>query len=454
MQYAYQTPGPQGLLRVALPELVWPLRPQNGAKIVRTELRLNDKLLPSRYDDGAVRGTPNAPLAPGAYRVECRVQLEPEQEDATISWRFTVAPDAIASLPLVSTWAREALTTTNQLRAKLGLTPLRLDPRLCAAAEAHVLYLERNHQIGHGEQPGKPGFVGETALERAQTFGYLATLAEDVSYAEGSPEKIVRALFAAPYHRLPFLRPGPLLFGAGNKERSSGLLFGGDGTSGTVVSPGEGERGVPLTWRNDESPNPTRFWQGAPKVLGYPIVLAHYDGPNTRLTVQQASLKTADGTAVPCLVNTPVRDSELRYACLLLPQAPLKPQTTYQVEVSAREVTRRWRFTTGEASEADFRPLDLRPGELRLTGTVVKAERARGQLQLRVRRVQSYGTAPESLSPPQTLTIRLGATTRFLSESNRSGTVNLAPGLALAVIVPQSARTNALTARAVILAAN
>jgi hypothetical protein len=117
MQYAYQTPGPQGTLRVALPELTWPIRPENTAQVVSTELRLNGTLISSRYEKGAVRALPAAPLAPGTYTAECRVRLSPQQDDAQITWRFTVAPGAQVSLPAASTWARAALQTTNQLRA-------------------------------------------------------------------------------------------------------------------------------------------------------------------------------------------------------------------------------------------------------------------------------------------------------------------------------------------------
>ncbi|MBB6049960.1 CAP domain-containing protein [Armatimonas rosea] len=452
MQYAYQTPGPQGTLLLSRPELTWPIRPQDDAKIVKIELRLNGEPLAARYENGAVRATPATPLAPGSYTAECRVRFAPTQDDARVSWRFTVAPDATPSPPPPTAWAREALQAANQLRAGLGLAPLQLDSRLCGAAQAHASYLHKNNVIGHGEVPGKPGFTGDNPLARAQVFGYLASLAEDVSFADGSPEKIVRGLFAAPYHRLPFLRPGSLVFGAGNTGRSSGLLFGGDGVGGTTVSPYDGETGVPTTWRNDESPNPTRFWPQAPRVVGYPIVLAHYAGPNTVLNVERASLKTSAGAEVPCLLNTPARDTELHYACLLIPQAPLKPNTTYLVEVVAREVTRRWRFTTtGSPNDADFGPLDLHPDDLKLLGTVVTAERGKGVLQLRVTRAQGYAAPEKELTKPLTVTLRLTPSTRFVSESNRSGTVTLTPGLPLAVIVPNGPLDRPLNARSVIL---
>ena len=72
-------------------------------------------------------------------------------------------------------------------------------------------------------------------------------------------------------------------------------------------------------------------------------------------------------------------------------------------EVVAREVTRRWRFTTGGASEADYSPLDLRPGDLKARwGTVEKMEKSKELLTLRVvTRAQSYGASEQAPSPPR-----------------------------------------------------
>ncbi|WP_309713461.1 CAP domain-containing protein [Armatimonas sp.] len=451
MQYAYQTPGPQGTLRVSRPELSWPLLPKNGAQITAMELLLNGQPLEARYESGAVRATPPAPLSPGTYSVRCRVTLSPKQKDPEVSWTFTVGAGAIATLPPPSAWAGEALTAVNRLRARLGLAALQLDPRLCAAAQAHAAYLDKNNLIGHTQSPNKPGFVGETPLARAQAFGFLATLAEAVSLADGGADKAVRGLFDAPYHRLPFLRPGPLLFGAGHSGRASGLLFGGDGVPGTVMSPYDGETGVPTTWRNDEIPSPTRFLSNPPKVVGYPILLAHFSGSSPKLTVQSARLTTADGAEVKCQVNTPGQDRELTYACLLVPLVPLQPATTYIVEVIAKEVTRRWRFTTGGASEADYSPLDLRPGDLKLVGTVEKMEKSKELLTLRVVRAQSYGASEQELPRPISVTLKLSAQTRFVSQSGRGGTVNIAPGLPLAVIAPNGPLDRPIPARSVIL---
>ncbi len=453
MQYAYQSPGPKGTLRVSRPELVWPIHPKDGARIVGIELLLNDAPLEARYENGAVRAIPPTPLSPGAYTVRCRVTLSPKQGDAQTSWSFTIAPGAQASLPGPSSWASEALVAVNRLRTSLGIAPLSLDTRLCAAAQAHALYLDSNKLVGHIESAGKPGFVGETPLDRAQSYGYQGTLAEDVSLADGNAEKIVRGLFDAPYHRLPFLRPGSLLFGAGHSGRSGCLLFGGDGNSGTTVSPYDGERDVPTAWRNEEFPSPTRSLPDAPKVVGYPIILAHHTAMGIRptLTVQRARLTTTDGVEVRCLVNTPARDRELNAACVLIPLTPLQPRTTYQVEVVAEEVTRRWRFTTGGASETVFGPLDLRPGDLKLMGTLEKAEKSKDRLTLRVTRAQAYGTPEQALPRPVSVTLQISAQTRFVSQAQRNGTVNLTPGLALAVIVPNVPLDRAIPAGTVIL---
>ena len=457
MQYAYQQPGPTGTLQVARPELTWPLVARGEAQVVGVQLFLDGERVSARYAAGAVRYTPPRPLAPGKHRVQCQVSLLPRQKNPTTEWEFTVAEGARESLLPPSAWAQSALVAANQLRARLSLPPLQLDSRLCAAAQAHVGYLDRNQLTGHTEVPGKPGFVGETPLARAQTFGFSATLAENVSLAEGDAAKIVQGLFEAPYHRLPFLRPGNLLLGAGSQGRSGGLLFGGEGEKGLVVSPFDGETGVPTTWRNDEQPSPLRFYPNAPKVVGYPLVLANFALPPSRLTDIKARLRTEGGEDVPCFVNTPDKDEELSYALVILPMVPLKPETTYAVEVTAREsqggeLARRWRFTTGKVRESDFTPTDLRPGELKLTGVIKAVDSKKERLTLAIQEAQAYGTAVRRQEKPVPVTLQLLKQTRFLAlDPSKAGRLAFKPGMALTVIVPNGPLDRPLSVRTVLV---
>lgn len=457
MQYAYQQPGPVGTLRVARPELTWPITPRGDADIVAVTLFLDGERVPARYAAGAVRYTPPYPLAPGKHTARCEVELLPRQKKPSIDWEFTIAAGAVDVLPPPSAWAQAALVAANRLRARLGLAPMQLDSRLCAAAKGHVVYLERNKLVGHFQTPGKPGFLGETPLARAQAFGFSATLAEDVSLADGSPEKIVRALYDAPYHRLPFLRPGNLLFGADNMGRASALLFGGDGETGLIVSPFDGETGVATTWRNDEQPSPLRFFPNAPKVAGYPIVLANYALPPTKLSVVKATLRTEAGAEVTCYVDAPGRDEELSYAILLIPASPLAASTTYLAELVARdaqggELARRWRFTTGAAHESDFSPVDLRPGDLKLIGSVKAINAKSERLTFTIQEAQGYASATRRLEKPLTVTIQLTAKTRFLAlDPTFAGKIAFKAGMPLTVIVPNGPLDRPLSARSVLV---
>lgn len=457
MQYAYQEPGPKGTIQVARPELTWPIVPRGEAQVANVQLFVDGERVPARYAAGAVRYTPTRPLAPGPHKAQCQVSLLPRQKNPTVEWEFTVAAGAIETLPPPSAWSQSALATANQLRARLSLPPLQLDPRLSAAAQGHVAYLERNKLTGHLESPSKPGFLGENPLARAQAFGFSATIAEDVSLADGSAAKIVQALYDAPYHRLPFLRPGNVLFGAGSQGRSAALLFGGDGEKGLVVSPYDGETGVPTTWRNDEQPSPLRFYANTPKVVGYPIVLAHYAAPPSRLGGVKASLRIEGGAEVPCFVNTPERDDELTYALVILPTTPLRPSTTYLVEVTAHdsqggELARRWRFTTGAASESDFTPLDLRPGDLKLTGTIKAVDGKKERLTFAVQEAQAYGTASKRQDKPVPVTLQLTPQTRFLAlDPTKVGRVAFKAGMPLTVIVPNGPLERPLPTRTVLV---
>ncbi len=363
-------PQPRGVLQIARPRLFWRIWPD----VTGVALLLNGEPIDARYDRErrAVVGMPPRALKSGMYRVECVVTFRGGGTTRK-EWDFTVAVPAATPAPRLAS-PREAHDAVNQIRQRLGLSTLRVDPALQSAAAAHARYLLKNRVDGHLQVAGKPGFLAANPAARARAFGFVEdTLVEDVAVqTSASPGGNLRAtsavagLFDAPYHRLPFLNP--TLTQLGTAYESSGgaryavLLFGGlddpQRAPQVVVSPFDGEGGVPLGWRGRETPDPLRLHEHVSGAsVGYPLVFAHFPmRPPGRspapIRLDGASLTGPDGRAVRLFINDPRTDAELGgQAVVLLPAQPLQPGTTYVARVSARDgagknIGRTWRFTT------------------------------------------------------------------------------------------------------------
>jgi uncharacterized protein YkwD len=367
-------PQPQGVVRIPRPPLFWRIWPN----VSQATVHLDDIPIPSRYDPArrAVVAQPPVALRPGPHRVRCSVTLR-GGGTASKDWSFTVVRSEIAIAGGAST-SLGALSPVNRLRATLRLPQLREERPLQIAALVHARYLRRNRAGGHLQEASRPGFVGQNPADRARAFGFVEdALVEDVAVQKsvgmpvsGDIAGAVTSLFAAPYHRLPFLNPILTRFGAARDvEAARGrldsyvvLLFGGSDDPGrapqTVVSPFDGEREVPTAWTSYETPDPLRLHENRPAQVGFPIVFAHYPTrPPGRapapLRFDGASLTGPDGQTIPILINEPRTDRELGgQAVLLIPRQPLLPGQTYTVKVSARDgdsgknLARTWRFTT------------------------------------------------------------------------------------------------------------
>lgn len=362
-EYRFHQPAPVGVLHVARPTITWKVWPTDSTlRVTRVALSVNGVRQPgAAYSETerAVVYVCDRPLTPGDYRVSCRIQFARTQPTAPKEWTFTVASDAVASLPAPTEEQQDAFALANNYRRMLGLPDFVMDARLCAAAGAHSDYMSRNEQIGHEQQAGHVGFVASRSWERMAAFGYAGGSYENVEYGSPTRSSALRGLFDAPYHRIPFLQPGAPVFGAGFAGKATTVLFGTTEEEAAVCSPCDNQRDVPLLWDGNETPNPLRIHgaEGSGPV-GYPITLAYFSPAKTSLRVLSATLvATQTGRAVPCWTNTPENDDFLKYAVVLIPKSPLQPRTTYQVIVRAQtetggDASRAWRFTTGNATTA------------------------------------------------------------------------------------------------------
>lgn len=99
---------------------------------------------------------------------------------------------------------KEALDHLNDIRAKMGIEPLELDPILTKAAQNHADYLRINGQTGHGEDSNKKGFTGNHFSERIRAVGSgdFRPYGEVISYDdENLVDTIDGFMDRAPMHR-------------------------------------------------------------------------------------------------------------------------------------------------------------------------------------------------------------------------------------------------------------
>ena len=247
-------------------------------------------------------------------------------------------------------------------RALLGLPALTRNSLVDAAAQGHSDYQRLNNTITHEQTRGLPGFTGVAPNDRLAAAGY--TLSGRSAYGEvisatGNSTGFYQAeeLITAIYHRFVIFDPIFKEIGTGAATTTSGYTyFTADFTASNgynslgaarfVVYPANNQAGVPTNFFSDsESPDPVP----AQNEVGYPIsVHADLDG---NVTVQSFSVAPRGGTALAtCLLSHAGDSATSERAAAIVPLAPLRAATTYDVSFSGTvggvAVTRAWSFST------------------------------------------------------------------------------------------------------------
>lgn len=349
--YSYLPPSPQASVLVRRPDLVWPVWGDDGLRVTGATLRLNGQPREAVYDaaERAVFARIGGSLLPGDYSVEAEVVFDGKYV-ARQAWTFSVSNMASESLEPPTLEALRMKAEVDGLRAELGLEPLVASDLLGAACEAHAGYMARNITTTHIQNPKAKGFAGATPLDRAGRFGYWKSVVEMVSGGLRDPAASVRAIFAAPYHRLGIMRPGRLEVGAAHRLAFGALLIGGEPAARTVVSPARGQQDVPTDWNGIETPNPLEG-TGLKAPVGYPVVVGWFGEGG--LALRSARLTGPDGHELPVVLLHPGNDSDSRDSVILVPHKPLAPGTTYtakvEMTVGGRPSPLEWTFRTAEA---------------------------------------------------------------------------------------------------------
>jgi hypothetical protein len=256
---------------------------------------------------------------------------------------------------------KAALDAANGPRATLGLPPLRDDPALDDAAQAHAYYylLNASQQQVSGtgvtaEDASLPGFTGARSIDRDRHFGFGGArgveLANHVLTAGASVQSSVDSVF----HRLPLLDREVVSAGFGEARvgpLAIAVLDLGAGPSGTgdpIVYPADGQTGVLPAFTDNEVPDPLP--QGTVTPTGYAVTLEI--GGAQQLAVTSGRLLDPGGKEVPSIALAPGSQLGASQWALLAKQ-PLAPGGRYTVEVSGtidgKDFSKRWSFTVAEA---------------------------------------------------------------------------------------------------------
>lgn len=274
----------------------------------------------------------------------------------------TVAPDPAAPRA-TNNIAVDGRNWINYRRAQLGVPAVTENAQINIAALGHSEYLRTNNVMSHDQKAGNPGFTGATLKDRLNAAGYTIP-ATGYAYGEvisgttnGSGFFMAEELITAIYHRFVMFEPKFREIGTGAATSARGYNYftadfatrGGFGpgiAANTVVTwPFSGQTGVTPNFMSDtEEPDPV---EGINEV-GYPIsVHANIDVP---VTMQTFTVRPRGGANLQVQVVNSAPTASQRTAVAIVPLAPLRAATTYDVSfsgtVNGTPVTRDWSFTT------------------------------------------------------------------------------------------------------------
>ncbi|GJG93236.1 CAP domain-containing protein [Cupriavidus pauculus] len=275
--------------------------------------------------------------------------------------------------------ARSAgLCYANYRREQVGLAPLTARDALNTVAQNHTAYMLANNTLTHDEQSGKTGYTGAAPNDRIQAAYSSNATAEVVAGANRwtsqaganlsmtPKDQLVVDLVDAPFHRAALLGSYGSAgsgfaesVGAGSSGGTQAYYYQtidladrsvGGADNQMVAYPYNGQADVPVSWVNNESPNPAPSYAG--KTMGYPVTV---QSVNTSLTfnADTFSITDASGNNIPCEkvdARTSGMSSAASGLAICTPRTPLASKTRYNVTVggtlNGQGVNLNWSFTT------------------------------------------------------------------------------------------------------------
>ncbi len=267
-----------------------------------------------------------------------------------LSVPFGLLALALAVPPASAQSAEESrmLAHSNLHRRGVDLEPFVLDSDLSRTCMLHALYLDRNNQNGHDEDPRLPLYSKE---------GHEAGQASVLAYS--SPEVSVELWMDSFLHRIPIITPigdkAGVAWYAGKTKTVAALDSRrkhdvSRNKDRVILWPPQDAVGIP-TQMSNEIPNPTPYPRS--DQAGYPVTVTFH--PRKKLTKASGRL-LAGIEVVPCFFSSPeeptVAGALLQQNSLaLIPKGPVKHgalhRAEFSVEVDGEPRTIAWTFTTG-----------------------------------------------------------------------------------------------------------
>jgi hypothetical protein len=255
----------------------------------------------------------------------------------------------------------EGLEFLNEIRAKVGVPPLRLDPSVTQAALNHAIYYNANSSNEerrlrpHDEDKNDPGFTGESIYARLIAAGWTPPrggyyYGEVMHFKQNSIVDAIKGWLDTAYHRNGILSPDADLAGFALVDGTAVLdTANADHDApvrgGLAVYPYDGMTNASIGFYGDEMPNPlsqfdVKFSGGIVSVI-----------TEKELTSYEASITDEAGAAVPFFEEMSGLDELFFY-----PKSILKGFHTYtvslkyQLEGSSEMLQHVWSFTTGKGN--------------------------------------------------------------------------------------------------------
>lgn len=357
---SFTNPLPHGPVDFARPSLAVHLFTTAAPGSIQFRLSLDGQPVSAALDPKTlmISYTPPQPLSPGVHQASLNLTVDGQQYQP-VDWSFTVLPDALTALPPPTAQQQAALQWVNRYRAIAGLPPLKLNDSLDMAAQQQadffVQHIALYYPGGLSPHQQPPGNQGVYPWQRDHYFGYPGDRSAEVMDSVSDPRQATADWIDSVYHRIPLLTPQISLMGFGaaslpGSQPYPGAAYIDFGYLGsppappdqTVLYPVPGQMGVPTTFQAGETPDPLKAFGGASLYpVGFPVTLNFPSSQVTGITVSSATLTTAAGVQVPSYVLTPANDPndtppnyELGNTVSIMAQAPLSPDTVYQVHIS------------------------------------------------------------------------------------------------------------------------
>ncbi|BBW98756.1 stalk domain-containing protein [Geobacillus subterraneus] len=270
---------------------------------------------------------------------------------------------------------QEALNYINDIRKKIGLKPVTLNPFLIKAAENHAKYLQLNNITfiegvsNHDEISGKKGYTGKTVIDRVKVVGGSELLysraGELISYNKKSMISAINNLLDAPFHRASLVDPQLMSIGI-SLVGSNVVIVTSDFEDWTnneeSIYPYDGQTNVEIEFiGKTENPNPLKEFNL--EKSGYVVSFV----PSSDYVIGNISGKIVDskGKEVPAFF----KEDWNTYIFFLFPKAPLLKNEKYTVtftytdEMEGITRTKTWSFTTGSGTSTPTTPPKQTPSK-------------------------------------------------------------------------------------------